>query len=75
MTISSLCNIALDFLFICIFNMGIAGAALGTILSECLVMIICGYNVYKIRKDYKSQNSVPKESAMWPVPLLICPVI
>ena len=55
MTISSLCNIALDFLFICAFHMGIAGAALGTILSECLVMVVCGYNVYKIRKSYKEK--------------------
>ena len=55
MTISSLCNIALDFLFICVFHMGIAGAALGTILSECLVMVICGYHVYKIRRAYKEK--------------------
>ncbi|SHI67078.1 putative efflux protein, MATE family [Butyrivibrio fibrisolvens DSM 3071] len=47
MTVSSLCNIALDYLFICIFHMGIAGAALGTILSECVVMIICGYSLYR----------------------------
>ena len=47
MTVSSLCNIVLDILFVSALNMGIGGAALGTILSECLVMLICGYNVYK----------------------------
>ncbi len=51
MTVSSLCNIVLDILFVSVLNMGIGGAALGTILSECLVMIICGYNVYKNRQN------------------------
>jgi Na+-driven multidrug efflux pump len=50
MTVSSLCNIVLDLLFIVVFKMGIAGAALGTILSEGLVMIICGYHVIDARK-------------------------
>lgn len=56
MTISSICNIALDILFIWIFHLGIAGAALGTILSECLVMLICGYHVHKVRKAYKEKD-------------------
>ena len=55
MTISSLCNIMLDYLFICSFHMGIEGAALGTILSECLVMLICGYYVHKVRREYKEK--------------------
>ena len=59
MTISSLCNIVLDLLFICIMHLGVAGAALGTILSECLVMIICGYHVLKIKsiKEKIGKNS------------------
>lgn len=56
MTISSLCNIVLDILFICVFDLGIAGAALGTIMSEALVMVICGYHVLKNRKD-KTENA------------------
>ncbi|WP_044932068.1 MATE family efflux transporter [Butyrivibrio sp. AC2005] len=56
MTISSLCNIVLDLLFICVFDLGIAGAALGTIMSEALVMVICGYHVLKNRKD-KTENA------------------
>lgn len=51
MTISSICNIALDILFISVLHMGIIGAALGTILSECFVMIMCGYQVSKTKKD------------------------
>ncbi len=48
MTVSSICNIVLDILFICVLNLGIAGAALGTIMSECLVMFICGYHIHKM---------------------------
>ena len=40
MTVSSLCNIILDILFVNVLELGIAGAALGTILSEFVVMLI-----------------------------------
>lgn len=46
MTVSSLCNIVLDILFVNILKLGIAGAALGTILSEGVVMLICGYSLH-----------------------------
>ena len=59
MTVSSVCNIILDLLFICAFKMGIAGAALGTILSECVVMVICGYHV----RQLSIQGFGNKESA------------
>ncbi|WP_044914916.1 MULTISPECIES: MATE family efflux transporter [unclassified Butyrivibrio] len=61
MTVSSLCNIVLDLLFVSVLNMGTGGAALGTILSECLVMIICGYNVYKNRQNIS--NVTPGKGA------------
>lgn len=50
MTVSSLCNIVLDILFVNILEFGIAGAALGTILSEFVVMLICGYYFYNEKK-------------------------
>jgi putative MATE family efflux protein len=53
MTVSSICNIILDLVFICVMKMGIAGAALGTVISEALVMVICGYHVFEIRKETK----------------------
>ncbi|WP_035773368.1 MATE family efflux transporter [Butyrivibrio sp. VCD2006] len=55
MTISSICNILLDLLFICVMKMGIAGAALGTVLSEALVMVICGYHVFDARRSAKAE--------------------
>ncbi len=50
MTISSISNIVLDILFISVLHMGIIGAALGTILSEGFVMIMCGYQVAKTKR-------------------------
>jgi putative MATE family efflux protein len=60
MTISSICNILLDLIFICVMNMGIAGAALGTILSEAIVMVICGYHVYDVRRNAKTEHSAKR---------------
>lgn len=60
MTVSSLCNIVLDILFVNILGFEIAGAALGTILSECAVMLICAYYFYRY-SDYFNQNK--KQSA------------
>lgn len=58
MTVSSLCNIVFDYFFICVIRIGVAGAALGTVLSECVVMIICGFYLYKSRKE---QENLKKE--------------
>ena len=57
MTVSSLCNIAFDYLFICVIHLGIAGAALGTILSECVVMVVCGYYLYKNRNTDLNEST------------------
>ncbi len=62
MTISSLCNIAFDILFVNIFGFGIAGAASGTVLSECVVMIICGYYFY--HKRAFSENLLSTHAAI-----------
>ena len=86
MTVSSLCNIVLDILFVSALNMGIGGAALGTILSECLVMFICGYNVYKNRQSIsnatvqqtfgsKSRFTVVKELMTIGLPMALQSVI
>lgn len=57
MTISSLVNIILDILFVYILEFGIAGAALGTILSEFVVMVICGYYFYNEEKKLEYDKS------------------
>ena len=61
MTISSLINIVLDILFVNILGFGIAGAALATILSECVVMVICGYYFYQ-KKNARLVLDFPLET-------------
>ncbi|MBF0996059.1 MAG: MATE family efflux transporter [Lachnospiraceae bacterium] len=43
MAVSSISNIILDILFLYVLNIGILGAALGTVLSQFLSMVLCGY--------------------------------
>lgn len=66
MTISSLCNIAFDILFVNILGFGIAGAAFGTILSECVVMIICGYYFYQKKLFSKTLLKNPQKESPLP---------
>ncbi|WP_317367118.1 MATE family efflux transporter [uncultured Tyzzerella sp.] len=45
--VASFLNIALDFLFILSFNMGVAGAALATVISQGVSAILCTIYMYK----------------------------
>ncbi|GHU76180.1 MATE family efflux transporter [Spirochaetia bacterium] len=49
--LSSLLNIALDFLFILFFRWGIAGAAAATVLSQLCSLIGCAVFIIKKRRD------------------------
>lgn len=57
LVVSSLLNIILDYVFVVPFNMGIAGAAVATVLSQLVSGFLCLYiifgkgNILKIRKD------------------------
>ena len=46
--ISSLVNIALDIFLIVVCHMGVEGAAIGTLLAECLAGAFCYYKLRKI---------------------------
>lgn len=37
--VSSLCNVALDFLFVAVFRMGVSGAAVATVLSQLMMAV------------------------------------
>ncbi len=63
MTVSSLCNIVLDILFVNVLEFGIAGAALGTIASECVVMFICGYYFYQEKQKVNGGITASNEKA------------
>ena len=48
MIIASVTNIVLDLLFVLVFHMGIAGAAIATLLAQLLSAIYCFWFIYKI---------------------------
>lgn len=84
MTVSSLCNIVLDILFVNILEFGIAGAALGTVLSECVVMFICGYYFYQEKKtfdtaadlhNYNKERTVTQKLLKMGIPMAVQSVI
>ena len=63
--ISSILNIVLDLVFIINFNMGVAGAAYATIISQgvsailCYIYIVKKYTILKLsKKDYKVKKSM-----------------
>lgn len=57
LTISSILNIALDLLFILVFKMGVAGAAVATVVSQgisgilCLIYMTKKFPILKIEKE------------------------
>ena len=51
--ISSLLNIGLDILFIAGFGMGVEGAALATIISEAVSMVLCFGYLVKVKDIYR----------------------
>ena len=49
LSISVVCNIVLDYLFIGTFKLGVEGAAYATVISQCLSAVLC---ILYIRKKY-----------------------
>lgn len=64
MVIAALLNIALDLLFVCIFHLGIAGAAIATIIAQIFSAIFCFYKLnhelpFKLNKeDFKLDTNL-----------------
>jgi len=52
--ISSICNIALDWIFVTVLNTGVAGLALATILSQLLSAMLSLWTVFGINKKMPS---------------------
>ena len=55
LVVSSLTNIVLDILFISAFHMDVEGAALATVLSEILSMVLAGGRLLKSRETIRLQ--------------------
>ena len=53
LVVSSLTNIVLDILFISVFHMDVEGAALATVLSEILSMVLAGGRLLKSRETIR----------------------
>lgn len=50
MIIASLCNVALDILFVMVLNFGIIGAGVATILAQILAGLFCLYHVLRLKE-------------------------
>ncbi len=64
MVVASLTNIALDLLFVLVFGMGIAGAAIATVLAQMVSGVFCLYHIRRIdilklsREDFSRDPSL-----------------
>lgn len=50
-------NIILDLLFVSVFHMGVAGAALATVLAQALSGMICGVYVFRSYGEYMPEKA------------------
>lgn len=50
--LSSLLNVALDILFVMVFETGIAGAAIATVVSQCVSAVSCGIYTLRNYREY-----------------------
>jgi putative MATE family efflux protein len=51
--ISSCLNVVLDIVMISVFHLGVGGAALATILSQFISMILCLIRLFRVKTDYR----------------------
>ena len=51
--IASVLNIFLDLLFVCVFKMGVAGAAFATVISQGFSFFLCFMHLPKVKKELR----------------------
>ena len=64
LVISSLLNVALDLLFVVVFDMGVAGAATATVIAQALSALLSGIYVWRSYREYmpdKTELKLPRE--------------
>ena len=64
MVTASLTNIALDILAVFVLRWGIAGAAVATVLSQCLAGCLCAWRMYKTPQLRFSKEQLKPEAAL-----------
>ena len=55
--LSTIVNVILDIFFVYNLKMGIRGAAIATVISQCLAMTTCGIYAYKINPYFRLKRS------------------
>ncbi len=55
--LSTVINIVLDIIMVCILSMGIKGAALATVLSQFISVILCGIHAYKTNPYFRFRKN------------------
>lgn len=53
LAVASIINIVLDFLFVCRFNMGIAGVAIATVIAQAVSSFMVMCKLIRSREDYR----------------------
>ncbi|MBR5419678.1 MAG: MATE family efflux transporter [Lachnospiraceae bacterium] len=54
---STIVNVILDILLVCVFSLGIMGAALATVISQFLSVILCGIHAYRTNPYFRISRS------------------
>ncbi len=55
--ISTVINVILDILLVCVFPLGIKGAALATVISQFISVILCGIYAYRTNPYFRIRKS------------------
>ena len=65
--VSSLVNIVLDILLVAVIPMGVAGAALATVIAQIVSMVLCGAAFFRNYKDMIPKREEYRSSVkLWP---------
>ncbi len=51
--VSSVLNVILDIIFIAACEMDVEGAALATVLAQCISVVLCGWRLLRTKEDYR----------------------
>lgn len=63
--VSSVVNVVLDLLFVMVFHMGVAGAALATVIAQAVSALLCGIYLLRSYGDYMPRRehfALPRET-------------
>ena len=77
MVIAAVLNVLLDLLFVIIFRWGVFGAALASVLSQCVAFIFCTVKIFRIeyvkldKAAWAWDGSMARDMAKFGIPLAI----